>query len=108
MPSSSVRVLNEGLGFVDRIPTLPTEFAGFGLVKTLRECGVITDITFADLKWELEQKALNVSQLVSPANSCVARSNTDPSSNVSWSGLAILLVTKSSKGVCFAHYSQSL
>lgn len=72
MPSSSVRVSVEDLGFVERIPTLPTELAGFGLLKRLREYGVITDITIADLKSELEQKALNGSQLVSPTNARVA------------------------------------
>lgn len=72
MPSSSVRVSVEDLGFVDRIPTLPTELAGFGLVKRLREYGVITDITIADLKSELEEKALNVSQLVSPTYALMA------------------------------------
>lgn len=68
MPSSSVRVSVDDLGFVERIPTLPTELAEFGLLKRLREYGVITDITIADMKSELEQKALNSSQLVSPAN----------------------------------------
>lgn len=66
LPSSSVRVSAEDFGFVDSIPTLPTELAGFGLVKRLREYGVITDITIADMKSELEGKALNVSQLVGP------------------------------------------
>lgn len=76
MPSSSVRVSVEDLGFVERIPTLPTELVGFGLLKRLREYGVITDITIADLKSELEQKALNASQLVSPANTRMAVSVT--------------------------------
>lgn len=72
MPSSSVRVSVEELGFVDRIPMLPIELAGFGLLKRLREYGVITDITIADLKSELEGKALNASQLVSPARAWMA------------------------------------
>lgn len=76
MPSSSVRVAVEDLGFVDRIPTLPSELAEFGLVRRLREFGVITDITITDIKSELEQKALNVSQLVSPAIPRVFRSPT--------------------------------
>lgn len=68
LPSSSVRVSVDDLGFVERIPMLPAELAGFGLLKRLKEYGVITDITIADLKSELEQKALNSSQLVSPSN----------------------------------------
>lgn len=66
LPSSSVRVSAEDLGFVDSIPTLPTELAGYGLVKRLREYSIITDITITDIKSELEGKALNVSQLVGP------------------------------------------
>lgn len=64
MASSSVRVSPESLGFVDRIPTLLDELAGYGLVKRLRDYGIITDITISDIKSELEKKALDIQQLV--------------------------------------------
>ena len=78
LPSSTVRILAEDLGFAERIPALPAELAGFGLVQRLREYGVITDITTADLKSELEGKALSTSQLVSPYTLMVDP-NIDPS-----------------------------
>jgi hypothetical protein len=65
LPSSSIRVSVEDLGFIDSIPTLPSELLGFGLVQSLREYAVITDITISDIRSELEGKALNVLQLVS-------------------------------------------
>lgn len=63
LQSSHVRIATEELGFVDGIPTLPGPLAEFGLVKRLRDYGVITEITISDIKSELEKKALNVKQL---------------------------------------------
>jgi hypothetical protein len=76
LPSHRVRVAVEDLGFVDRIATLPMELVGFGLVKRLREYGVLTDITVVDIKSELEGKALDVLQLVSPFRPCELGLNT--------------------------------
>lgn len=64
-PSSSVRVSTEDLGFVEGIPILPDAMAELGLIKRLRDYGVITEITISDIKTELEGKALGTQQLVS-------------------------------------------
>lgn len=42
LPSSSVRVLTEELGFVQGIPVVPEPLIDTGLVKRLREYGVVT------------------------------------------------------------------
>ena len=63
LPSSKVRVLTEELGFVEGIPVLPTPLIDTGLVRRLREHGVITDITISDIKSELESRPLYASQL---------------------------------------------
>lgn len=65
LPSSSVRVSTEDLGFVEGIPILPDAMVELGLVKRLRDYGVITEITISDIKTELEGKALSTQQLVS-------------------------------------------
>lgn len=65
LPSSSVRVSTEDLGFVEGIPILPDAMVELGLVKRLRDYGVITEITISDIKTELEGKALDTPQLVS-------------------------------------------
>lgn len=65
LPSSSVRVSTEDLGFVERIPILPDAMVELGFVKRLRDYGVITEITISDIKIELEGKALDTEQLVS-------------------------------------------
>ena len=66
-PSSSVRVSNEDLSFVEGIPVLPDVLAGLGIVKKLIDYGVIFEITISDIKRELEEKALGAQQLVSVA-----------------------------------------
>ena len=63
LPSSRVRCLTEDLGFVQGIPVLPEALITTGLVKRLREYGVITDITISDIKSELESRPLNSDQL---------------------------------------------
>ena len=65
LPSSSVRVSTDDLGFVERIPVLPVSLKELGLVKRLRDYGIITEITISDIKKELEGKALGAQQLVS-------------------------------------------
>lgn len=97
LPSHRVRVSVEDLGFVDRIATLPTELAGFGLIKRLREYGVLTDVTVVDVKSELEGKALNVVQLVSPPRPYELELNIYSISNVFLNGLDVKLVIKTSK-----------
>lgn len=64
LPSSSVRIATEDLSFVEGIPTLPEPLMEAGLVKRLREYGIIDSINISDIKSELEGKALNVKQLV--------------------------------------------
>lgn len=63
LPSASVRVVTEELGFVQGIPQLPEPLIDTGIVKRLREYGVITDITISDIKSELESRPLDASQL---------------------------------------------
>ena len=63
LASSRVRVLTEDLGFVEGIPVLPAPLTDTGLVKRLREYGVITDITISDIKSELESRPLDASTL---------------------------------------------
>lgn len=63
LPSSNVRILTEELGFVEGIATLPDPLVETGLVKRLREYGVITEITISDIKSELESRPLDASQL---------------------------------------------
>jgi hypothetical protein len=63
LPSSNVRILTEELGFVEGIATLPEPLVDTGLVKRLREYGVITEITISDIKSELESRPLDASQL---------------------------------------------
>ena len=63
LPSSLVRISSDDLGFVEGIPVLPEALAELGLVKRMRDYGVITEITISDIKSELEGKALNAPQL---------------------------------------------
>ena len=64
LPSSSVRVSTENLGFVEDIPVIPDALKEIGLIKKLRDYGVITEITIPDIKKELSGKALGSDQLV--------------------------------------------
>ncbi len=63
LPSCLVRISPEDLGFVEGIPVLPEALANLGLIKKMRDYGVITEITISDIKSELEGKALNAVQL---------------------------------------------
>lgn len=65
LPSSSVRVSTENLGFVEDIPVIPDALKEIGLIKKLRDYGIITEITVPDIKKELSGKALGSEQLVS-------------------------------------------
>lgn len=64
LPSSSVRVSTENLDFVEDIPVIPDALKEIGLIKKLRDYGVITEITIPDIKKELSGKALGSEQLV--------------------------------------------
>ena len=63
LPSSEVRIAPEELGFVEGIPLLPEALADVGIIKKLRDYGVITEVTISDIKSELEGKALDAAQL---------------------------------------------
>lgn len=63
VPSSEVRIAPEELGFVEGIPLLPEALADVGIIKKLRDYGVITEVTISDIKSELEGKALDAAQL---------------------------------------------
>ena len=63
LPSSKVRIVTEDLGFVEGIPQLPKPLIDTGVVRRLRDYGVITDITISDIKSELESRPLDASQL---------------------------------------------
>ena len=64
LPSSQVRREPEdGLKFIDKIPVIPHAMTKSRLIQKLMDYGVISDITIADIKTELENKALNIEQL---------------------------------------------
>lgn len=63
LPSTHVRCLSEELGFVQGIPVLREPLVETGLVKRLRDYGVITAVTFSDIKSELESRPLDPNQL---------------------------------------------
>ena len=66
MPSQDVRIATEDLSFVEGIPVLPPELMkqAAGFINKLMDFGIITDITTADIKKELERQALNEKQLI--------------------------------------------
>ena len=64
LPASKVRTEPEdGLGFVDAIPVLPHALSKVGLVKKLIDYGAVSEITFSDIKSELETKPLTGEQM---------------------------------------------
>ena len=65
LPTTSVRLATEDFsGFVEGIPVLPDTLVGTKLVKKLRDYGLVSDITIADVKKELGSKALTTLQLI--------------------------------------------
>lgn len=61
-----VRLATEDLsGFVDGIPVVPDELVDTSFVQKLKEYRLLQEITVADVKKELEMKALSAEQLVS-------------------------------------------
>ncbi|KAH7310077.1 hypothetical protein BKA65DRAFT_169686 [Rhexocercosporidium sp. MPI-PUGE-AT-0058] len=65
LPTTKVRLATEDLsGFVEGIPVVPTPLADGNFVNKLKDFGLITEITFSDVKQELEAKALSREQLV--------------------------------------------
>ncbi|KAK2628711.1 hypothetical protein QTJ16_001814 [Diplocarpon rosae] len=66
LPTTRVRLATEDLsGFVEGIPVVPEAVADGNFVTKLKDFGLITEITFSDVKQELEAKALTKEQLVS-------------------------------------------
>lgn len=65
LPTTKVRLATEDLsGFVEGIPVVPDDMVKGPFVTKLRDFGIITEITFEDVKIELSAKALNQTQLV--------------------------------------------
>ncbi|KAK0115907.1 hypothetical protein ONS95_012951 [Cadophora gregata] len=65
LPTTKVRLATEDLsGFVEGIPVVPGIIAEGSFVNKLKDFGLITEITFSDVKQELEAKALSREQLV--------------------------------------------
>ncbi|EKD16419.1 Neutral zinc metallopeptidase [Drepanopeziza brunnea f. sp. 'multigermtubi' MB_m1] len=65
LPTTKVRLATEDLsGFVDGIPVVPEAVAEGPFVNKLKDFGLITEITFNDVRQELEAKALTKGQLV--------------------------------------------
>ena len=66
MSSHKVRIATDELSFVDGIPVVPKALAdgASAFIKRLVEYGIITDVTTADIKKELEAQALNGKQLI--------------------------------------------
>lgn len=61
-----VRLATEDLsGFVDGIPVVPDELVNISFVQKLKVYRLLEEITIADVKKELETKALSAEQLVS-------------------------------------------
>lgn len=82
LPSHQVRVATEDLSFVDGIPVVPDELMDKALafLTKLRDYGLLSDITTADIKKELESQALSekqVTELVKWAATKVARQDMD-------------------------------
>lgn len=63
MPASRVRLEPEDLSFVDGIPFMPKGLVNAGLVQKLINYGIITETKVADIKSELESKAVSAAQL---------------------------------------------
>ena len=65
LPSQHVRLAADGLSFVEGIPVVPPALLDQapGFVKKLVDNGIIVDVTTADIKSELENRALNAKQL---------------------------------------------
>lgn len=60
-----VRLATEDLsGFLENVPVIPDELVGVGFIQKLKEYGLLEEITIADVKKELEMKALYAEQLV--------------------------------------------
>jgi len=65
LPTSKVRLATEDLsGFVEGIPVVPNDLTKGAFVAKLRDFGIITEITFDDVKSELGAKALTQKQLI--------------------------------------------
>ncbi|CZT50162.1 related to NUO-14 NADH2 dehydrogenase (ubiquinone) 14K chain [Rhynchosporium secalis] len=65
LPTTKVRLATEDLsGFVEGIPVVPSALVDGNFVNKLKDFGLITEITFSDVKQELEAKALTKEQLV--------------------------------------------
>ncbi|KAL3427013.1 hypothetical protein PVAG01_00522 [Phlyctema vagabunda] len=65
LPTTKVRLATDDLsGFVEGIPVVPQELTEINFVNKLKEFGLLTEITFGDVKQELEAKALNQNQLI--------------------------------------------
>ena len=63
LPAAKVRLAMDSLDFVDGIPMLPKALIETGIVKRLTDHGIITEVTVADVKSQLESKALTPEQL---------------------------------------------
>lgn len=65
LTTPQVRLATEDLsGFVQGIPVIPPELVEQPFIKKLISFGLLTEITFSDVKHELQQKALNREQLI--------------------------------------------
>lgn len=66
LDSHQVRIAPKDLSFMEGIPTLPEQFAegAKNFVRRLMDFGLLLDITVTDIKRELENSPLTVSQLM--------------------------------------------
>ncbi|KAL8734540.1 MAG: hypothetical protein Q9166_001440 [cf. Caloplaca sp. 2 TL-2023] len=55
VPLDNVRVTSADLSFVDELPTVPEPLLNFGLIKTLREGGALSDVQTEDVVYILEK-----------------------------------------------------
>lgn len=78
LPSEEVRIASENLSFVERIPVVPDKLVtqAVEFMTRLQEFGLVSEITLADIKKELERQAISSAQLEEFMKWCVKKTRT--------------------------------
>ena len=79
LPSQEVRIASESLSFVERIPVVPGKLQtqAVEFMTRLQELGLVSEITLADIKKELERQAISEGQLEEFMKWAVKKAKTD-------------------------------